>query len=97
MRLSRLALALPLVVMWVSGCVPTCAETCEKWLDCGVDTERVALEECVDSCERQVALYEMWDDQTKLDAFDAHKRCVGRSSCDELVVGECYDEDIFLF
>ena len=80
-----------------SGCAPSCEHTCRKVLACDLGTERIAQQECVDSCEAQDALYQSWDDEEKIDAFDDHRRCLVQSSCDEIADGACYDEDLFVF
>ena len=78
------------------GCTPRCEENCVKVLDCGLDSTRVSYEECVLSCKLQESLYQTWKDQAKIDAFKAHKRCIGKSTCDEIEAGVCYDEDLFI-
>lgn len=94
-RLLLMACALPL-----SACPPPCGQVCRKVLfDCELDSERVAFEECEASCERQDALYQQWEDETLQDLFDDHRRCIARSSCDELAEGACYEgyEALFVF
>lgn len=66
-------------------------------LSCDLDTSRLALDACIDDCERQNALYEVWEDTEKQRAFRAHRSCLGRSSCEEIDAGVCYDEDLFIF
>lgn len=86
-----------LFVATLSGCTPTCDQVCRKVLfDCDLNTERVALLTCTDSCDRQRTLYEdLWvDDPTGLaDAFDDHRRCLMRESCDDIAAGVCYESD----
>ena len=96
MRPSSVALLIA-AALAAAGCVPTCTETCDKVLDCGIDTERMSLEECVDACTRQDALYEWWEDEAKLEAFDDHRRCVARSTSEEIADGECYEDALFVF
>lgn len=94
-RVLLLAVLLPL-----TACPPPCRQVCRKVLfDCELDTERVALEECELACETQDALYELWEDERLQKLFDDHRRCVGRSSCEELADGACYEgfEDLFVF
>ncbi len=81
------------------GCVPRCEATCKKLLECGeeLDTQRVALAQCEDSCIREEALYEDWEDETKQDALDEERRCIGASSCEEIADGACYEHDLFPF
>lgn len=94
---SSLALGLVALLGLAAGCVPTCTETCEKVLDCSLDSERVSLDECVNQCEDQAALYEVWEDDDKADLFDEHKTCLSDATCDEIEAGACYDEDLFVF
>jgi hypothetical protein len=80
------------------GCVPTCRATCDKTLRCGnLDSERVALAECVDMCQRQDVLYQQWQDEEKSEAFDDHRRCVSSTSCDDIAEGECYDPLLWVY
>lgn len=88
---------LGLIVLLSSGCVPRCENVCEKLLACNLGSERVALEECTTSCLDQNALYEFWQDETKQQAFDDHRRCLQSSSCEEIGRGDCYDPEIFIF
>jgi hypothetical protein len=84
----------------LAACPPPCKQVCRKVLfDCELDTERVALEECQDACETQQQLYDVWDDERLQDLFDDHRRCIGRSSCEEIADGACYDgfEDLYVF
>ena len=91
----------PWLALLLAACPPPCKQVCKKVLfECGdLDSERVALEECEDSCLRQQALYQQWEDEDKQHLFDDHKRCVNRSSCDELADGVCYEgfEELFVF
>jgi len=81
------------------ACAPPCKQVCRKTLNCALDSERVAQDECEDSCRRQETLYARWQDDVKAALFDDHKRCIKRSSCDELAEGVCYEgfEDLFVF
>ncbi len=84
----------------LSACTPTCEQVCKKVLfDCQLDSERVALDECVISCNRQETLYRQWENDAQLSLFMDHRRCVARSTCDEIGAGVCYEgfEDLFIF
>jgi len=80
------------------GCAPTCDQVCRKTLfDCELSTERVALATCIDSCDRQLSLYQdRWQDEELVDAFAEHRRCLMRETCDDIADGLCYDERIFI-
>ena len=83
-----------------SACVPPCQQLCRKVLfDCDLDSERVSLDECIQSCERQDQLYLQWGDSEKRQLYNDHRRCISNSSCDELADGACYEgfEDLFIF
>ena len=79
------------------GCPATCAQTCEKALSCDLDSERVSQIECVDMCQRQDALYEMWEDEEKQQAFLEHRRCILQSTCEDIADGSCYDDLLFIW
>jgi hypothetical protein len=83
--------------LWLAGCTPTCERTCIKLLDCGtLESDRVSVEECEASCSYQISLYDEWLDERELDkAFDQHRRCLIRSSCEKIDAGECYDDVLF--
>ena len=79
------------------GCVtPSCDEVCTKVMNCDL-SPRVSEYECVTSCTSQKQLYEDWDDVEKQDLFDAHRRCLGSSTCEEIDEGFCYEDDLFVF
>jgi len=81
-----------------AGCDPGCESTCRKVLSCEeLTSSRIALGECTEECVRQGELYQDWQDQEKIDAFQAHKRCLGSSTCEEISVGVCHDDEIFIF
>ena len=91
---------LPLLLLMLVACPPPCKQVCKKVLfECSLDSERLALDACEENCERQEFLYKIWDDEVKQDLFDDHKRCIKRSTCDEIAEGVCYEdfEDLFLF
>jgi hypothetical protein len=92
---SLVGAILALVVL--TGCPPRCAKTCDKVLSCGLDSERVAVEECEASCGSQRDLYDRWEDDDKTKAFNDHRRCIMKSSCKEIADGACYDPDLFIF
>ena len=93
----RRSSALALAALWLAGCTPTCERTCTKLLACGtLESDRVSVEECEASCIFQVNLYDEWLDEKVLDkAFDQHRRCLVRSSCEQIDAGECFDEVLF--
>ena len=79
-----------------SGCTPRCQETCTKVLDCGLESTRVARDECIFACREQQDLYEFWEDDVKIEAFKEHKRCLQSSTCEEIEAGVCYDPELFI-
>lgn len=79
-----------------AGCTPRCQETCTKVLDCGLESTRVARDECTLACQDQQRLYDDWEDQTKIDAFKEHRRCIRSATCEELAEGACYDPELFI-
>ncbi len=86
------------VILLSSACTPTCRETCKKLLACeDLDSERVALDACDDSCGDLDAQYEDWEDESLIEALDEHKKCVGSSTCEEIGAGVCFDEALFVF
>jgi len=80
-----------------SACSPTCEQTCTKLRSCGVGPDNYTQQECQSSCERQRELYVSWEDQEKEQAMDAHRTCIGNSTCDEILDGVCYSPEIFIF
>ncbi len=87
----------------LAGCEPSCSQTCNQALKCDVISQGVTKQECVDSCTRQEVELEVWVEE-ELDgaqelqlAFDEHRSCVVQATCDELVAGECYNEELFSF
>lgn len=83
-----------LLLLSVLGCAPTCDQVCRKTLfDCDLSTERVALATCVDQCDRQEVLYEEWENDSLVQAFRDHRRCLMSESCEAIEAGECAQDD----
>lgn len=80
----------------LTACAPRCERVCSKVRDCDI-SPRLNQVECVESCERQSALYDQRDDDERKEAFAAHRRCIVQASCDEIDDGVCYDEAIYPF
>lgn len=98
--MSVRTILLALVILPIAACAPPCKQICRKVLfDCSLDSERVALQECEDSCTLQENLYNQWENRELAELFDDHKRCIGRASCEELAEGVCYEgyEELFVF
>jgi hypothetical protein len=57
----------------------------------------VPVLECQLSCEREIQEYKDLEDEVSLDAFNAHRVCLGNKSCDKIESGACFDDDLFLF
>jgi hypothetical protein len=91
-------LLIGIVSALAAGCTPNCPDTCRKILRCD---ELAVVEygqiECEESCNRASDLYESWEDQDKIDAFDAHRQCISASTCEEISAGVCYEDEIFIF
>lgn len=75
----------------LAGCEPTCAQMCNKLERCGLAGE-VDNRECEESCNRELGDARDLKDKDVLKAFNAHRRCIGNASCDDLDAGECYTE-----
>lgn len=91
-------LLIGVLLLLAAGCAPPCQQVCRKVLDCGnLESDRIAFDECEQSCEAQQSLYATWEDEAKEDAFDDHKRCLMQESCEAIDEGVCYDEAIFVF
>ncbi len=90
------SLLVPILALLAGGCSPACEQTCRKLLDCDL-SPRVSQEECVESCETQQHLYEVWGDEEKQEAFDAERGCVRGATCEEIAEGACYDDEIWVF
>lgn len=91
---------LPLALLLTAGCAPTCDQTCRKVLfRCDLDTERVALDECVDACGRQEDLYVAWKNEELLDLYRDQRRCIDDATCEQLREGACYEgfEELYPF
>lgn len=95
---SRSGSALAAALLLAPACRPSCEQVCEKLLACEeVESPRVSLAECEESCTREEALYEQWDDQQLLDALYGEMTCIMDTPCDEVAAGACYDEALFRF
>jgi hypothetical protein len=90
-------LVLPFAGLMFAGCEPTCQIACRRFLDCDLETPGVTLDECEASCVFQEDKLEAEEDDVGRQRFSDHKRCVARSSCEEVADGACYDEELFPF
>lgn len=91
------ALLLPSLL---TACPPPCSQVCRKVLnECELDSQRVSFDECETNCVSQDTLYDGWGNDYLQDLYDDHKRCITRSSCDEIAAGVCYEgfEELFAF
>ena len=83
---------------FLTACDVGCESACRKVLKCdGLETNELSVGECNAECIRQSQLYEDEENEDAAKAFTAHKNCLKRSSCDEILEGECYDPDLFSF
>jgi hypothetical protein len=81
----------------LAACEPACDVSCRKVRRCEITPTPLTLEECEASCVFQEQRYEDAGDTASADAFADHKRCLQRSSCEEIAAGACYDADVFTF
>jgi hypothetical protein len=91
---------LAVLAVFAAACAPPCERVCRKVLfDCELSSERVALDECIDSCSRQEDLYIAWNNDELQTLHREHRRCVVAASCEELADGACYEgyEELFPF
>lgn len=95
MMFRSLSLALIAGVL-LGACAPRCERVCTKLRDCDI-SPRLNQVECVESCERQIALYDQRDDDERKEAFAAHRRCIVQATCGEIDDGVCYDDAIYPF
>ena len=80
----------------LTACDVGCESACRKVLKCdGLETNELSVGECNAECIRQSQLYEDQEDEEAAKAFTAHKNCLKRSSCDEILDGEGYDSEMF--
>lgn len=85
-----------LVLVSLTGCHATCANVCEKLVECdGLPTQRMPNEECAEACVDQEELYDRWADVQKQDALTAQLDCLRDSTCEDIAQGVCYDEYIW--
>ena len=78
------------------ACEPSCEQTCETLLACEeTSSDRVALDDCTAACVVQQQLYDDWEDVELQDGFSDYKRCVGENTCEDIVDGACYDEELY--
>ena len=82
----------------LSACDVGCEAACRKVLKCdGLETNEVTVGECNAECVRQSESYDDREDEAGAEAFANHKNCLKRSTCDEILEGECYDPTVFTF
>jgi len=89
-----------LFVMNATACTPTCEQTCTKLLSCedeGLNTPMMNLDECTSSCAAQSNWYEDNQKVEQQDAFDQLKSCIYSETCESVLDGVCYDEDVYIW
>ena len=80
------------------GCAPTCERTCKKILSCeNISAPQMNIDECTSACSAQQNVYEDWEDQTKIEAFDTLKSCIVDQECESVTDGVCYNEDVYIW
>ncbi len=67
---------------------------CSKLDRCELDPT-VTKVECQTACERRITWFREQEDDDGLKVFNDHRRCLGSSSCDEIELGECFEDDLF--
>ena len=84
------------MVSGLTGCEPSCEQTCEALLACEeVSSDRVAEDDCTASCLVQQRLYDDWEDVQLQESFRDYKFCVAEESCEAIAEGACYNEDLY--
>lgn len=88
----------------LAGCPPTCEQMCNKLDRCGLNGT-VSTIDCRSSCTQQ--LESVADNDTDdgdpeaaegaKKAFRQHRLCISNHSCDELVAGACYQDELYPF
>ena len=89
-----------LVIATVVGCTPTCEQTCNKLLDCedeNLQTPLMNLDECTSACAAQSNQYEDNEQEQKQQAFDELKSCIVAETCEDLMEGVCYDDEVYIW
>lgn len=89
-------IALLLAFVSLSGCTPTCDQSCRKLVRCDViDADAVTEDLCSEDCAQLEALYVAWDDQQLVDDLHASRECIDASTCEEIADGVCYEQDLY--
>ena len=55
------------------------------------------LDECTSSCAAQSNWYEDNEKPEQQEAFDELKSCLYQESCEAVLEGVCYDEDVYIW
>ncbi len=80
------------------GCKASCADVCDKLVDCdGLPTQRMSSAECEESCKQESELYDSWGDVQKQDAFQAELDCLRDETCEDIAADTCYDETTWAY
>lgn len=84
------------LALGAAGCAPTCIQVCAKIDRCALEPSVTNLE-CSDACDIQLEDVRNDVEATRQEAFEAHRRCIGSATCEELEDGVCFDETLFVF
>jgi len=87
-----------LLVGLITGCEPSCEDTCDKLLDCDqIEMEHTSARECAAACETQQSVYDKWKSTDEREWFSDMKYCIDDASCAEIADGECYDDELYIW
>ena len=95
---ARLTLSIAFALVTLVGCEPSCEATCDKLMSCdGIEMEHTSVGECAAACETQQNVYEKWSATDERDWFGDLKDCIDDASCKDIVAGECYDDELYIW
>lgn len=96
--LTKYLIGAAVLIVGASGCDRSCEATCRKVLKCeGLPTNELSIGECNAECVRQGEYFEDNEDDEGAFVFSAHKKCLNQSTCDEILDGACYYDELFGF
>jgi hypothetical protein len=82
-----------MMILFIWACTVTCEQVCTTISSCEeIEQDNISEIDCRSACLSQ---QEQAQEDEREEAFDDLKSCLNTSTCDDIVEGVCYDEELY--